>query len=166
MDAGVDLLGHNPGPTNIAAGLSTIEEKSLGNIAKSGSRPIQSVLAYAQAPHTPGLHLMDAPAYAPESLTGFTAAGAQVMLFTTGVGNSFTSLLAPTLKVSANPETCARLDGQLDFEAAEVFLGREPIEAAADRLFRTLLDIASGTATWGEILGEGEEVVSRFGAAL
>ncbi len=166
MDAGVDLLGHNPGPTNIAAGLSTIEEKSLGNIAKSGSRPIQSVLAYAQAPPTPGLHLMDAPAYAPESLTGFTAAGAQVMLFTTGVGNSFTSLLAPTLKVSANPETCARLDGQLDFKAAEVFLGREPIEAAADRLFQTLLDVASGTATWGEILGEGEEVVSRFGAAL
>jgi altronate dehydratase large subunit len=166
LDAGVDLLGHNPGPTNIAAGLSTIEEKSLGNIAKSGSRPIQSVLAYAQQPDQPGLHLMDAPAYAPESLTGFTAAGAQVMLFTTGVGNSFTSLLAPTLKVSANPETCARLDGQLDFEAAEVFLGREPIEAAADRLFETLLDVASGTATWGEILGEGEEVVSRFGAAL
>jgi altronate dehydratase large subunit len=166
LDAGVDLLGHNPGPTNIAAGLSTIEEKSLGNIAKSGSRPIQSVLAYAQAPDTPGLHLMDAPAYAPESLTGFTAAGAQVMVFTTGVGNSFSSLLAPTLKVSANPETCARLDCQLDFEAAEVFLGREPIEAAADRLFQTLLEVASGTATWGEILGEGEEVVSRFGAAL
>ena len=96
--AGIDLRGNNPGPTNIAAGLSTIEEKSLGNITKSGSHPILDVLDYAEAPPNSGLYLMDAPAYAPESLTGFTAAGAQLHLFTTGVGNSFVSALSPTLK--------------------------------------------------------------------
>ncbi len=164
--AGVDLLGTNPTPTNIAAGLSTIEEKSLGSAAKSGSRRIEGLLGYAEAPRGPGLWVMDAPAYAPESLTGFVAAGAQLILFTTGVGNSYVSALSPTVKVSANPETCARLDGQLDFDAHAGFLGQEAPKALAERLLATLTDVAGGTPTWGEILGEGDEVVSRFGAAL
>jgi altronate dehydratase large subunit len=164
--AGLDLLGHNPGPTNIDAGLSSIEEKSLGNVAKSGARPIRGVIGYAQAPPGPGLWVMDAPAYAPESLTGFTAAGAQLLLFTTGVGNSFVSELCPTIKLSANPVASARLGQQLDFDASAVFAGREALERAAERLFEVILDVASGTLTWGEVLGEGEEVVSRFGPAL
>lgn len=166
IEAGIDFVGTNPGATNIAAGLSSIEEKSLGAIAKSGSRPVQGLLAYAEAPPEPGVFVMDAPSYAPESLTGFTAAGAQLNLFTTGVGNSFVSGLAPTLKLSANPETCARLRQQLDFDASAVFTGAEPLEAAAERLMATVVEIASGTRTWGEILNEGEEVISRFGPAL
>ena len=165
-DAGVDLLGNNPGPTNIAAGLSTIEEKSLGNIAKSGSKPIRSVLAYAEAPATPGMHLMDAPAYAPESLTGFTAAGAQLHLFSTGVGNSFVSALAPTIKLTGNPHTAARLKQQIDFSAACVLTGEIELDEAALALWTLTLGIMEGTLTWGEILGEGEEVISRFGASL
>ncbi len=164
--AGIDLTGNNPGPTNIAAGLSSIEEKSLGNIAKSGSTPIEGLLAYGEAPAGPGMWVMDAAAYAPESLTGFVLAGAQIMLFTTGVGNSYVSALAPTIKLSANPETCARLHQQLDFDASAVFRGREPPERAADRLMETILATAGGHATWGEILLEGGESVSRFGAAL
>jgi altronate dehydratase large subunit len=164
--AGIDLMGNNPSPTNIAAGLSSIEEKSLGNIAKSGSGPIEGVIGYAVAPPAPGLWVMDAPAYAPESVTGFVAAGAQIILFTTGVGNSYVSLLAPTLKLSANPEACARLPEQLDFDASAAFAGREIMVAAADALERRMLEIASGRATWGEILKEGDEVVSRFGPAL
>lgn len=165
-DAGVDLLGNNPGPTNIAAGLSTIEEKSLGNIAKSGSKPIRSVLAYAEAPAGPGMHLMDAPAYAPESLTGFTAAGAQLHLFSTGVGNSFVSALAPTIKLTGNPHTAARLKQQIDFSAARVLTGEIELDEAALALWMITLGVAEGTLTWGEILGEGEEVISRFGASL
>jgi altronate dehydratase large subunit len=166
LDAGLDLLGNNPGPTNIAAGLSTIEEKSLGNIAKSGSRPIQSVLGYAQAPAMAGLHVMDAPAYAPESLTGFCAAGAQLQLFSTGVGNSFVSLLAPTIKLSANPQTAKRLGEQLDFDAKAALVEDSSLAEVADELWQVMLNVASGTLTWGEILGEGEEVIARFGAAL
>lgn len=163
---GIDLLGHNPGPTNIAAGLSTIEEKSLGAIAKSGSAPIQGVLRYGETAEAPGLYAMDAPAYSPESLSGFVASGAQMMLFSTGVGNSYVSLLAPTLKLSANPLAAQRLGEQLDFDASDVFDGRRSLDAAAEELLSQLIDVASGSLTWGEVLGEGDEVVSRLGEAL
>ncbi|NQV98516.1 MAG: UxaA family hydrolase [Rhodospirillales bacterium] len=166
IDAGLDLTGDNPGPTNIAGGLTTIEEKSLGNIAKSGSRPIQSLLGYAEAPATPGLHAMKAATYAPESVTGFTAAGANLILFTTGQGNSFVNLISPTIKVSANPDSDKRLLEQLDFSCPDVFTGATSLAEAAPRLLALMIDVASGTRTWGEVLGEGEEVVSRFGASL
>ena len=165
-DQGVDLLGNNPGPTNIAAGLSTIEEKSLGAIAKSGSRPIAGVLAYAEPPRGPGLHAMDAPAYAPESVSGFVAAGAQLVLFSTGVGNSYVSALAPTLKISGNPQAAATLREQLDLDASAVFSGEQTLAEAAGRLLGQLIDSAEGSLTWGEVLDEGDEVVSRLGEAL
>jgi altronate dehydratase large subunit len=166
IEAGLDLTGENPGPTNIAGGLSTIEEKSLGNIAKSGSRPIQSVLKYAEAPATPGLHAMHAATYAPESVSGFTASGANLILFTTGQGNSFVNLISPTIKISANPDTEARIKEQLDFTCPDVFSGEVSLEDAAPRFLELIIDVASGTKTWGEVLGEGEEVVSRFGGSL
>ena len=99
-------MGNNPSPTNIAAGLSSIEEKSLGNIAKSGSGPIEGVIGYGAAPPAPGLWVMDAPAYAPESVTGFVAAGAQIILFTTGSATA-TSACLRRPELSANPEACA-----------------------------------------------------------
>ncbi len=163
---GVDLLGNNPGPTNIAAGLSTIEEKSLGAIAKSGTSPVTGVLSYAQAAPAPGLYAMDAPAYSPESLSGFVAAGAQLLLFSTGVGNSYVSALAPTIKLSANPAAADRLHQQLDFDASSVFRGERALTEAAQDLLALVIDIASGTLTWGEVLDEGDEVVSRIGEAL
>ena len=163
---GVDLLGNNPGPTNIAAGLSTIEEKSLGAIAKSGRAAIKGVLRYAEAPAAPGLYAMDAPAYSPESLSGFVGAGAQLLLFSTGVGNSYVSTLSPTIKLSANPAAANRLGEQLDFDASAVFRGTASLDDAARDLLATVIDIASGTLTWGEILDEGDEVVSRLGEAL
>ena len=166
VDGGIDLLGNNPGPTNIAAGLSTIEEKALGAIAKSGSRRIESVVGYGERPASPGLHAMDAPAYAPESITGFVAAGAQLLLFTTGVGNSYASALAPTVKVSANPVTAERLAEQIDFACPETIAGDGSLDAAAGRLAAHVLEIASGTLTFGEILGEGGTAFSRFGASL
>jgi len=166
IDVGIDLTGNNPGPTNIAAGLSTIEEKSLGNVAKSGSRPIQSLVGWAEAPKGPGFHLMDAPAYAPESLTGFSASGSQLIMFSTGVGNSFVNSIAPTIKISGNPETCDRLEQQLDFKCSGVFVGEKSLEEAAEDLFDTLLDIASGAETWGEKIGEGGEAFTRLGASI
>ena len=164
--AGIDLTWNNPSTTNIRAGLSSIEEKSLGAIAKAGSRPIRGVIAYGDAPPAPGVWAMDAPAYAPESLTGFTTAGCTMALFTTGVGNSYVSALMPTLKLTANPATAARVTQQLDFDASAVFAGQESLDAAADRLVEHILAVASGALTWGEILGEGDEVISRMGPVL
>ena len=163
---GHDLLGDNPNPTNIAAGLSTIEEKSLGSIAKSGSRPITGILEIGDPVHQPGLYAMDAPSYSPESLSGLVASGAQILLFSTGVGNSYVSNLAPTLKLSANPTAARTLKQQLDFDASGVFLGALAPHQAAESLLEKLLDVASGSLTWGEVLDEGDEVVSRVGEAL
>lgn len=164
--AGIDLTGHNPSATNIAAGLSSIEEKSLGGIAKSGTTPIMGLLEYAQVPPGPGMWVMDAPAYAPESVSGFVAAGANLVLFTTGVGNSYASALAPTLKVTANPRTASAVGCQIDFDASAVFRGEEVPEQAAARLLGLLRETAEGTRSWGEVLGEEDEVISRFGPAL
>ena len=166
IDAGLDLLGNNPGPTNIAAGLTTIEEKSLGSIAKGGRSTIRGVVGIAEPLPGPGLYVMDAPAYAPESVGGLVASGASLVLFTTGVGNSFVSGLSPTIKISANPVATRRLGEQLDFDASAVFERRESIVDAATRLLALVLEVASGTLTWGEILNEGEDVVSRLGPAL
>ena len=166
MDAGLDLLGNNPGPTNIAAGLTTIEEKSLGSIAKGGRSQVRGVVGIAEPLPGPGLYLMDAPAYAPESVGGLVASGAHLVLFTTGVGNSFVSGLAPTIKISGNPVATRRLREQFDFDASDVFERRASLEEAAARLQALVLEVASGTLTWGEILDEGEDVVSRLGPAL
>jgi len=163
---GLNLTGNNPGAENLRGGLSSIEEKSLGAIAKGGSRKIAGLLAAAEAPTSPGVYVMDAPGFSPESMTGFAAAGAQAMLFTTGAGNSYCSAIAPTIKISARPDTVAHLGAQIDFDASAVFAGREDIDAAADRLFALLLDVCSGTRTWGELLGEIGESVIRVGGSL
>lgn len=164
--AGIDLLGNNPGDENIRGGLSTIEEKSLGGIAKGGTRPIRSVVGLAEAPRGPGLHVMDAPGFSPESLTGFAAAGANLMLFTTGAGNSFCNALAPTIKISGHPKAATALAHQVDFDGSAAFAGTEDIDAAAERLFRLVLDVASGTLTCGEVLDESDETFVRLGPSL
>jgi altronate dehydratase large subunit len=163
---GLDLTGNNPGVENIRGGLSSIEEKSLGAIAKGGSRPIAGVLGVAESPKRAGAYVMDAPCFSPESMTGFAAAGAQVMLFTTGAGNSYCSAVAPTIKISARPDTVARLSTQIDFDASGVFEGRDDPDAAADCLYALLLEVCSGTRTWGELLGESGESIIRVGGSL
>jgi altronate dehydratase large subunit len=94
------------------------------------------------------------------------AAGAQLALFTTGPGNSFTSHLAPTIKLSANIETVQRLGEQIDFDASALTTGRKALEDVASDLLDQIIAVASGEATWGEIWNEGEEVISRLGASL
>lgn len=163
---GQDLTGNNPGAENIRGGLSTIEEKSLGAIAKTGTRSIVGLLGLAEPPKRKGLHLMDGPSFSPESLTGFAASGAQIMLFTTGAGNGFCNSLAPTIKITGRPDTARRLTDQIDFDASPVFEGREDIESAGARLFDAMIAIASGTATWGEIHGEGAEAFARLGGSM
>lgn len=162
----IDLLGNNPNPTNVASGLSTIEEKSLGSIAKSGSHPINGVVAIGEPLPASGLYAMDAPAASPESISGFVASGAQLLLFSTGVGNSYVSSLAPTIKLSANPVAARTLEHQLDYDASGVFAGTQTMEDACDALMEVVLDVASGMLTWGEVLDEGDEVISRIGEAL
>jgi len=116
-ESGGDIRAQNPGPQNKAGGLTTIEEKALGAVAKGGRQPIRGVLEPAERPQGSGLFLMDTPYFSPESITAMVASGAQLVIFTTGAGNSYTSLIAPTLKMSANPAATARLTEQIDFVA-------------------------------------------------
>jgi altronate dehydratase large subunit len=160
-ESGGDIRAQNPGPQNKAGGLTTIEEKALGAIAKGGRQPIRGVLAAAERPSGPGLFLMDTPFFSPESMTAMVAGGAQLVVFTTGAGNSYCSAIAPTMKISANPATLLHLTEQIDFDAA----GDDREARAHDGLAR-LCDIASGSLTYGEIVGEGGEVVSRVASSI
>ncbi|MRG71880.1 hypothetical protein GH722_08865 [Alphaproteobacteria bacterium HT1-32] len=164
--AGLDLLGSNPSPTNIRSGLSTIEEKSLGGISKTGTQPISGILAYGEAPDMPGLFAMDTPNYAPEHLTALSAAGCQLHLFTTGAGNSFTNGLCPTLKICANDTACDYLGEQIDIPLDGIMSGRRSMEEATLQISENVRQTADGKLSWGEILGEGDDIVSRFDAAL
>jgi altronate dehydratase large subunit len=164
--SGKSLTGNNPGEENIRGGLSTIEEKSLGAVLKSGTRPIDGLLGLTERPARNGLYMMDGPAFSPESITGFNAIGAQLVLFSTGPGNSFASTISPTIKITAQIATSRRLREQIDFDASAVFSGEEQLDAAARRVIDTIAEVSEGTLTWGEILGEGFELPTRIRGSL
>jgi altronate dehydratase large subunit len=163
---GIDLTGNNPGPENIRGGLTTIEEKSLGAIAKSGHRPFVDLVPMAAPCRRPGLHGMDALSFAPESMTGFVSAGANLVLFTTGAGNSLCSLLAPTIKISGNPKTSHRLREQIDFDAGGVVEGWSDLGDESEKLVELMLAVASGSLTLGEVFIEGDESFGRVGGSI
>lgn len=162
LTRGVDLTGVNPAPDNIRGGLTTIEEKALGAIAKSGSSPLVEVLGYGQAPTKAGLSFMDTPAPAVESLTAFAAGGAQLALFSTGVGNPIGNPITTTVKLTANPHTARDFADNIDVDISGVLSRGQTVEEAGAQLFEALLDFASGTLTTSEILGQYETAISRF----
>ncbi len=166
LAAGSDVRAQNPGPQNRAGGLTTIEEKALGAAAKGGRRPIQGVLAPAERPAGPGLYLMDTPFFSPESITAMVAGGAQVVVFTTGPGNSYGSLVSPTVKVCANPDACRRLTEQIDVALDGALTGVLQEDDLGTAVLDRVTAVASGSLTYSEVLGETQEVVSRLGPSL
>jgi len=160
--AGIDITLGNPGPQNHAGGLTTLEEKSFGAVMKGGTGPIIGALEQGQSiPEKSGLYLMDSPTLSPESISSMVAAGAQIVLFTTGQGNPYGSALAPTIKVTANPKSAARLPRQIDVDASRVFLGEIPLTDCLAPMEELITNVANGATTWSEKLDEGEEVISR-----
>lgn len=161
-----DVRSGNPGPQNHAGGITTLEEKSLGAIAKGGNQPIEGVLDEgAPLPSKSGLYLMDTPCLSPESITSMIASGAQLVVFTTDQGNPYTSALAPTIKITANPQAAQLLE-QIDFDASDVFEGRRSRAETLPELFSVVGEIASGALTWGEVTGAGAESISRLGPSI
>lgn len=164
--AGQDIHVGNPGPQNHAGGITTLEEKSLGAICKGGRSPIIAALAEGEPITQPGLHLMDTPTLSPESISSMVAAGAQVVCFTTGHGNPYGSALSPTIKLTANPETAARLPDQIDFDASDVFCGLLDRAALIPDLVKLMENTCTGTLTCVERNREGDEVISRLGPSV
>lgn len=163
---GIDLRGSNPTPDNIRGGLTTIEEKALGAMAKSGKSALVDVLAYGQAPRQAGLHFMAGPAPAVESITGLAAGGCQLCLFSTGVGNPIGHPVSTVIKVSGNRNTLESMLDNVDFDVSAVLEKNESIASAGGRLFDYMLSVASGELTTSEVLGTRESAISRFGPSM
>lgn len=161
--AGSDLNDITPG--NVAGGLSTIEEKSLGCIRKAGTAPIREVIAYGERPSRTGLILMDTPGQDLESVTALVAGGAQIVVFTTGRGTPTGAAAAPVLKVCSNTPTFQRLRDDLDLDAGTVLSGQETLAEAGERLFREIVAVASGKPVAAELGGHYEFAVRRGGSA-
>jgi altronate dehydratase large subunit len=155
-------------PGNFAGGLTTIEEKSMGAFAKSGSRPIQGVLRVAQQAPGPGLWLLDSVPDEHFMQFGYTnpndtegvmdliASGAQIVLFITGRGSVIGSPVAPLIKVTGNSHTYERMKEDMDFNAGTVLSGEQTLEEAALDLMDTIAEVASGTQSKPEAIGHRE----------
>ena len=150
---GEDMRGGQPTPGNIKGGLSSIEEKSLGAIVKSGHRPIQGILEYPDmVTDQKGLWIKDAPGREPEILTGMAATGAQFLCFSTGRGapQGFPSM--PVIKICGNPNTYARMKYDMDLNAGRIIIGEKSIEEVGEEAFEMLLRVLNGQMTKNEAI--------------
>jgi altronate dehydratase large subunit len=148
---GVDIRGANPSRGNILAGLSTIEEKSLGAIVKGGTSTIKGVLEHGERVNGKGLYLIDSPGQEPKAVTALAAAGAHIIMFATGIGAPQGFPFVPVFKVTANPRTAEHLAEHIDM-LVDVF-SDTPIPEHGRNLYAEMLAVASGRVTKAEALG-------------
>jgi altronate hydrolase len=157
----------NPSPGNVAGGITTLEEKSLGAVQKAGRTPLRQVLKYGEridlSPDKRGLALLEAPGNDAVSSTALTAAGATLILFTTGRGTPL-GFPAPTLKIATNTPLAQRKSGWIDFDAGRALT--EPREVVTDALLELVLATASGRPTRAELNGEREIAIWKTGVTL
>ena len=160
---GEDIRKIQPSPGNKAGGITTLEEKSLGCIHKGGHTPVMEMCDYAQTPTKKGLVLMDSPCYDLLSVTAKVAAGCQVIVFTTGRGNTIGNPVAPVMKVTANGETYRHMLDNHDMDMSAVVEGTRTLDEQADITMAEIVKVMSGKLTKAEInkFGYAETVTSR-----
>jgi altronate dehydratase large subunit len=163
---GVDIRGTQPTPGNLRGGITTIEEKSLGCIQKAGTKPVQGVLDYAQTIEGRGLWIMDTPGQDVESVTGMVAGGAQIVVFSTGLGTPVGCPIAPVIKITGNHETAQNMRDHIDINAGSILTGRTTIEKVGEKLLKFLIAVADGKRTKAEKLGHGEFAINRIGDTI
>lgn len=160
---GVDLLGSQPTQGNIAGGLSTIEEKALGNIAKTGTKEVVGVLDPADKPENgPGLYFMDTSSAAAECITLMAAGGAVLHLFPTGQGNIIGNPIEPVVKITANPITAATMSEHVDVDVQGLLSRSISLEQAGDQLMEMICRTVNGRLTCAEALGHREFVMTKL----
>jgi len=157
-------VSENPSPGNLAGGITTLEEKSFGAVQKAGDAPLTQVLRYGERIRRPGLALLESPGNDAVSSTALAAAGATVLLFTTGRGTPL-GFPAPTLKISSTSALALGKPRWIDFDAGPLLTG-----STLDDLAQALLDLviatASGRPTCAERNGEREVAIWKTGVTL
>jgi altronate hydrolase len=154
-------IDNNPSPGNKAGGLTTIYEKALGAVAKSGSSHLVAVYDYAEPVLESGLTFMNTPGFDPVSVTGQVAGGCNLILFTTGRGSAFGFKPAPCIKVASNTALFRQMPGDMDFDAGRLMSGAG-MDLLATELLDTLIAVASGQPSKSEAQGIGEAEFSPW----
>ena len=156
-------VSENPSPGNVAGGITTLEEKSLGAVQKAGRAPVADVIGYGRRIAQDGLTILEAPGNDAVSSTALAAAGATAILFTTGRGTPM-GFPVPTVKIASNSDLAARKPGWIDFDAGAVLV--DGFDDAADALLERICDMASGEPTAAERNGEREIAIWKRGVTL
>src|ERR1041384_1159486 len=162
--AGTDLSESQPTKGNIIGGLTTIEEKALGNIEKLGKRTkfIDALKPAEAPPKGPGLYFMDNSSAAAEAVTLWAASGAVVHLFPTGQGNVIGNPIEPVIKLSGNPITVATMAEHIDLDVSAILRGEMTVDKAGDALIEVIARTANGRLTCAEALGHREFVMTKL----
>ena len=163
---GEDMRGGNPSPGNIAGGLTTIEEKSLGCISKGGSTPLKGVIEYAEALPKDGLYFMDSPGNDIECVSGMAAGGVHLVCFTTGRGTPTGAAVVPVIKITGNKQMYERMQDNMDVDVRDVLLGGMTLKQAGDVIWQEIIEVAGGKLTKAELLGHAEFSINRIGPSL
>ena len=161
-------MDNNPSAGNKAGGLTTILEKSLGAIAKSGTTNLVDVYEYAQPITAQGFVYMDTPGYDPVSATGQVAGGANLICFTTGRGSAYGCAPSPSIKLATNTALWQRQEDDMDINCGGVVDGAETVQQAGERIFQLMIATASGQHTKSEQHGYGQNefVPWQLGAVM
>jgi altronate hydrolase/galactarate dehydratase len=161
-------MDNNPSPGNKRGGLTTILEKSLGAVAKSGSAPLSEVYKFGEKIDTKGFVFMDSPGFDPCSVTGQIASGANLIVFTTGRGSVSGYMPTPCIKVATNSEMYARMSDDMDINCGDIITEGVSLSAKGEDMFEMFIRIASGEQTKSEELGFGgvEFVPWQIGAVM
>jgi (2R)-sulfolactate sulfo-lyase subunit beta len=159
---GANLLGSQPTQGNIAGGLSTIEEKAMGNIAKTGTRPVVDALGPAEAPTRRGLQFMDSSSAAAECITLMAAGGAVIHLFPTGQGNVIGNPIEPVVKLTANPKTAQTMAEHIDLDCSGLLRRECTLDQAGDQLMEVIDRTIAGRLTCAEALGHREFTFTKL----
>jgi (2R)-sulfolactate sulfo-lyase subunit beta len=158
-----DLSESQPTKGNIRGGLTTIEEKALGNIEKLGKKTqFVGVLKPAEAPTGKGLWFMDTSSAAAEAVTLWAASGAVLHLFPTGQGNVIGNPIEPVIKLSGNPITCSTMSEHIDLDVSAILRGEMSLDEAGDQLIQLMVRTCNGRLTAAEALGHREFVLTKL----
>lgn len=163
LSHGADLLGSQPTKGNLRGGLTTIEEKALGNLQKIGRKcRFLGCLAPAEAPKGPGLWFMDTSSAAAEAVTLWAASGAVVHLFPTGQGNIIGNPIEPVIKLTGNPLTARTMREHIDVDVSGLLQREYTLDQAGDRLWDMMIRVCNGRLACAEALGHREFVLTKL----